>query len=69
MAPQCTSFMNCLIRPFLRGPRQMTGSSAFGSMNPAGAQAQGSNASTRAMAFKDHENSMCAMSRVQVADS
>ena len=25
---------NCLMRPFLRGPRQMTASSGFGSRNP-----------------------------------
>mmetsp|Transcript_45702 Transcript_45702/g.97411 ORF Transcript_45702/g.97411 Transcript_45702/m.97411 type:complete len:354 (+) Transcript_45702:275-1336(+) len=32
--PHSTSVRNCLISPFLRGPRQMTASSSLGSMKP-----------------------------------
>lgn len=31
---QSTSVKNCLMRPFLRGPLQITGSSLLGNMNP-----------------------------------
>mmetsp|Transcript_15787 Transcript_15787/g.51751 ORF Transcript_15787/g.51751 Transcript_15787/m.51751 type:complete len:240 (-) Transcript_15787:95-814(-) len=33
-SPQSTSFTNCLMRAFFRGPRQTTASSLFGSMKP-----------------------------------